>query len=301
MHKFCITSGVAFLTMPLLGTAANAESFGNDLGEALALFAVTAIAYLAFFITLVTLAVLKQKRALLAVAGIGLTIIVVLPMIDTALMSWQNTRVAKAQISKPASDLRRKTLLYLSTTDRCNYQICEALMHLRGGAPMWVIAPENLGKLNLKTAIDLSKVPLSQMVLNPDGHNSFMIKEPPKGEARPFFDYVIIDQSPYYLSRTGLIENALHLMPTSFALGDYLVLETLAAPILNNHLDLGHITPDYLTFYNARKAYKAPLFPENTVTGSWRNYDENRDRQDWFCGSGERTAEQYDCARALRR
>lgn len=300
MHRYMVIAALGVLLVSLMPGPAMAESFGNSFGRGLTQLVLAAIAYLAFFIALIVLGVMRYKRALKLTALAGFALIVVVPLIDKGLMAWQTSRIAKAQITQTAPDLRAKTLLYITTSDRCNYLICEALMALRGGVAMWIIPPEELAKIDFSAPVDLTTVPLARMIVDPDGFNRFLTETAPTETPRPEFDYVIIERRPFYLSRAGQIESGLHLTPKATLLGGYLSLELLAASITDNQMDLGTIQPDYLSFYNARSAFKVPLFPENTVYGSTRDYDWAQARQEWFCGSGDLSDAQHRCKRALQ-
>ncbi len=110
---------------------------------------------------------------------------------------------------------------------------------------------------------------------------------------------MIIAQRPFFRSRAGAVEAALPQMPSGTLLGDQLLLQTLAAPLSDQLLDLSTLQPDYLSFYVPRSAFAPPLFPENTVYGTSITYEWRADRQDWFCGTEGLSKSQSGCRRVL--
>lgn len=283
----------------MVARPALAEPNFDGLGQALALFALASILYLALAIALVTLAVTRNKKRFWVVAATGVIITLVLPAIDSALLAWQERRVANAEIRRPPPDLRDKQVLFINPTSDCNRGLCAAMMVLRGETPMWGLSPDAVAELDLTQPVDLTKLPLQQYAPEPGGFRSYFARPAPTGAARPEFDYVIIAQSPFYRSRAGAVEAALTQMPSGTLLGDKLLLQALAAPLSDQILDLGALAPDYLSFYVPRSAFAPPLFPENTTYGTSITYEWREDRKDWFCGTDDLSEAQYECRRVL--
>ena len=280
-------------------TPALAEASYDGLGQALAMFAVSGLAYLAFLIWLIVLALKRQKRMFLIVLAAGALVSLVVPAIDSGLLAWQRGQVTKAEISRDPPDLRKKTLLYISPREACNLGICPALMQLTGEAPMWALTANSLDALDLSQPVDLSAVPLQQYVAMADGIRSYQLQTPDTQTERPVFDYVVIAREPFYLSRGGALEAAIRQMPTGTFLGGYLNLNALAAQVQENQLNFATLQPDYLSLYISRSAYLPPLFPENTTYGSRRSYDWKAERANWFCGGEDLGKTQINCRNSL--
>ncbi|WP_371224112.1 hypothetical protein [Roseovarius sp. 2305UL8-3] len=292
-------TGFAVAVILMAAQPAWAEPSFDGLGQALALFALVSILYLALIIALITLAVTRKKRAFWMLAAAGVVVAFVLPALDSALLAWQERRVAGAEIRKPAPDLRDKQVLFINPTSECSRGLCAALMLLRDEAPMWGLTPEAVAGLDLGQPIDMTTAPLQRYVAEPDGFRSYFAQPAPADAVRPEFDYVIIAQRPFFRSRAGAVEEALRQMPSGTLLGDKLLLQALAAPLMDQMLDLGALDPDYLTFYVPRSAFAPPLFPENTTYGTSLTYEWREDRKDWFCGTEDLSDAQYECRRVL--
>ncbi len=187
MHRYvtgCAVAGVMMAAQPAL-----AEPSFDGLGQALAMFALASILYLALAIALITLAVTRNKKGFWSVAAVGVGIALVVPTLDSVLLGWQERRVANAEIRKPAPDLRAKQLLFISPTGACNWGLCAAMMQLRGEVPMWGLTPEAIAELDLSQPIDLTTVPLQHYVADPDGFRTYTAQPAPAEAARPAFDF----------------------------------------------------------------------------------------------------------------
>lgn len=291
---------VAFSAALLFASPALAEPHGDALGRALTALVLYGAGYLTVILLLIVLAIRRRKRAFLRVLAVFLAVVLVYPLLDSGLMLYQKARVAAAEIRKPAPDLREKALLFIAFNDRCYHSTCQALLELQGGEPLWTIPPGEAARLDFASPIDLSRVPLARWMPE-TAQDPIKLDEQTGGAERPVFDYVVISRGSYYLSRASSVIDALPQKPSGTLLGDYLSVNDLATPIENNRLDLASAEPELLTFYNARRARKAPLFMENTTYGSDHGRVWRESRADWFCGRGQNlTDAQYDCREALR-
>lgn len=288
-----------WIVLPLLALAppvwAEATGGYSGLGRALTQMFFYAVGYLALIITLIVLAVRRKGKALAKVAIIAFAVTIAYPLADMALMQWQKSRVAAAEVRKPAPDLREKTILYVETFERCYNTPCQALIELQKEQPLWTIPVDVFESLDFSQPIDLATVPLAQWEAVPETFNTLELNRDPKGP-RPEFDYLVVSRSVYYKNRKSDFADHLPGWPTSAVLGQHLSLTDLAAPIANNTIDLSQIEPDLLSLYISRKARLAPLFVENTMRGSDRGWEWRRSRADWFCGEAANAApEQYGC------
>ncbi len=300
MNRRLSVSLVALSVLLVSALPAQAEAINYDYGKALLVLLGYAVLYLGVAITLLVLAVRRKWRRFRRVALAAAAVLVLFPLLDMALYAWQNARIANAQVRATAPRLIDKTVLFISPEGRCMFTPCQGLAALQDGDPLWTIAPETLDTLDLSQPIDLATVPMSWWVQDPDAFNDYQLK-PASGGERPTFDYVIYARSAFYLARSGAIEAALPHMPTATLLGDKLYVLDFAAPLTSNQLSLAQLKPDLLNFYNARTAYKVPLFIEHYAGSAAHSYDWRTDRANWYCGEGAGlTRAQQKCSNAFR-
>ena len=298
IHRIATITLIA-LALVWVAHAAQAEANYDNLGRALAQFAFAALAYLAFGITLLVLAIRRNWRLLRRVMLAGALAAIVFPLADTLLLKWQQSRVAAAEIRGQAPDLSANGVLYISQSDHCSRNMCGALMQLRVQAPLWVMPEEVTRVTDFSAPVDLATVPLMLRVADPDGHNTFVLVAPSDADQRPVFTHVVTDRRPYYRHRAGPIETHLGAMPNKTLLGDRLIVGALVAPVEGNRLDLKELFPDYLSLNITRDAFRVPLFPEHTAYGSDYGYEWRRERADWFCGHSPQSDAAYKCRRML--
>lgn len=299
VQKTKVFPGVIAVLLLLAGSA-QAEAFGDTLGRALTAIALYGLGYLAFLLLLIVLAVRQRRRSFMRVLAAGLAVILVYPLLDSGLLFYQKARVSAAEIRQPAPDLRERSILYIGFEERCQYTMCEALVTLQGGAPLWTIPPDVAAMLDFARPIDLSRIALARWMPR-TAETGITLNEVLDGIRRPVFDYVVISQQPHYLNRASSVMKALPQAPTGTLLGDRLSVTDLAAPLEGNRLDLASIRPDLLTFHIARRARRAPLFLEHVTYGSALGWAWRESRADWFCGSGPGLTDAQDnCRHALR-
>jgi hypothetical protein len=138
----------------------------------------------------------------------GFAVIVLYPLADTGLMQYQKSRVAAAEIRKPAPDLADKSILFISLWDRCYNSVCEAILDLRDGAPLWTLTSEQVEAMDFSSPIDLAKLEYSQWIPDPELDNTLVLQPAPK-EISPIFDYLIVSRSVYFNNRASPIMKAL--------------------------------------------------------------------------------------------
>lgn len=290
------------IALSVLATPAVAEATGgyNGLGRALTQLFFYAVAYLTVIITLIVLAVKRRKKPFMTVAAISFGVLILYPLLDTVLIKYQQSRVEGADIRKPAPLLEDKTILYASPWDRCYSGVCEAMLELEDGAPLWALSSAQFEALDFSQPIDLASTPLSQWIQDPDEQNSLLLIDAPEGD-RPVFDYFVFERRIFYRNRaTGIVEN-LPQTPKGTFLGQHLSITDLAAPLQENTLDISTLEPDLLTFYISRDARAVPLFVENTITASERDWKWRASRENWYCGDDyqTRTILQRGCSNSI--
>ncbi|NSX55834.1 hypothetical protein [Parasulfitobacter algicola] len=298
-HFFSYFLAVFLLFLSVVAVLAEATGGYSGLGDFIMMALAMLILYLVTAVALLVFAIKGMWRAFSIWGGLVFVLTILYPLIDVTLMSWQTPQVERAEIKKDLPDLREKQILYITTSDRCWSDICDAISALKNRSAVWVMPPDVVVELDFSEPIDLATIDLVQWRHVENGH-SLNIIEKNQLPARPVFDYVILARQPYYLTKTSSIEPNLPVFPTILGMKDKLILNVMAAPLTDQKLILNQLKPDYLTYRMQRKAVLPPLFPENTMYPERLDYyDLRRETIDAFCGKHRQTPEQRDCAREL--
>lgn len=302
MKHLFVASIVAFvlclgMSMPAFAEAVNGY---DGLGRALTQLFVYVLAYLVFVITLIVLALRRKWAGFKTLALAGVTLIILYPLVDIGVIQYQKSRVAQAEIRKPTPDLVGKSILFISLWDKCYNSVCQAMLDLREGAPLWTLTTEQVEAMDFTAPIDLASLDYYQWVPDPELDNTLILQPAPK-ESSPVFDYLIVSRAVYYKNRASPIMTALSQRPVGTLLGNHLSITDLAAPIEGNQLEVAALEPDLLSLYISRKARRAPLMIENTISGSDRSWRWRAERAAWYCGEGnERTEAQFRCTDRIK-
>jgi hypothetical protein len=297
MGRRCELGALGFGILVAWPEAAAAECLSGCLDGLVSLL-VSAAVYVAIGIGLLVMVLRKPwRRAGLWALGGVLAVAVGFPLASQAWQAWQVRAMERREVLGEPPAMTARTPLLIANPDGCIAYACSVVLAGRGAQETYLVPLDAVQALDLTGPVALADLPIEVWTLfAPDAAEPRMrtlsVAERQAAVAR--IDYVIIVETPYYLSEPGAFEAGLRSNPDFADLSNATLLAFAMAPVPQGGvLSLGELRFDILDLWHGDGAFAVPLAP-----GNWAAADNSfagleaavralcpqpGDEVDWFC------------------
>jgi hypothetical protein len=246
---------------------AAAECLNRCLDGLVTLLVFTAL-YVVIGIVLLVMILRKpwRRAGLWALAGV-LAVAVGFPLASQAWQAWQVRAMERREVVGEPPAITARTPLLLANPDGCMAYACSAVLAGRGERETYLVPLDAVLALDLTGPVALADLPIEVWTQSaPDAAVPRVraLSAAERQGAAAEIDYVIIAETPFYLSEPGALEAGLRSNPDFADLSSATFLAFAMAPLPpSGVLSLGELRFDILDLWHADSAFAVPLAPGN--------------------------------------